>query len=445
MGRAGSGCGGNNGLVDNSPALLTDQYELTMLQAALEDGSAHRKCVFEMFARRLPNGRRYGVVCGVGRFLDALERFRFTSDQLQFLTANNIVNDQTASWLENYRFSGNIDGYREGETYFPDSPILTVEATFGEAVVLETLALSIYNFDSSVASAAARMKLAAGSRSCNEMGSRRAHEYGAVAAARAAYIAGFDATSNLQAGATYSIPTMGTSAHAFTLLHDTEDEAFASQVRSLGKNTTLLVDTFDVKSAVESAVRIAGADLGAVRIDSGDLVARAHIVRDQLNSLGAHDTKIVVTSDLDEHAIAALASAPVDAYGVGTSLVTGSGHPTAGLVYKLVARQDGSGEMQPVAKKSENKATRGGRKQAFRKFNDSGIATAELVTTSQAQLPDTNARVGLSVPLVRNGTRVNSDTIGDARTHLRNALAQLPADAHRLAPGDPAFPTNYEQ
>ena len=253
--------------MDNSPALLTDQYELTMLQAALEDGSAHRKCVFEMFARRLPNGRRYGVVCGVGRFLDALERFRFTSDQLQFLTANNIVNDQTASWLENYRFSGNIDGYREGETYFPDSPILTVEATFGEAVVLETLALSIYNFDSSVASAAARMKLAAGSRSCNEMGSRRAHEYGAVAAARAAYIAGFDATSNLQAGATYSIPTMGTSAHAFTLLHDTEDEAFASQVRSLGKNTTLLVDTFDVKSAVESAVRIAGADLGA---DPGD-------------------------------------------------------------------------------------------------------------------------------------------------------------------------------
>jgi nicotinate phosphoribosyltransferase len=183
------------------------------------------------------------------------------------------------------------------------------------------------------------MTTAAGDRPCLEMGTRRTHEEAAVAAARAAYVAGFAGTSNLAAGARHGIPTIGTAAHAFTLVHDDERAAFEAQVAALGAGTTLLVDTYDVTQGVRTAVEVAGPGLGAVRLDSGDLLEQAHAVRAQLDALGATGTRIVVTSDLDEYAIAALAAAPVDSYGVGTSLVTGSGAPTAGMVYKLVARE----------------------------------------------------------------------------------------------------------
>ena len=272
-----------------------------------------------MFARRLPEGRRYGVVAGTGRLLEAVRDFRFGADELAALRERGVVDEQTLDFLAGYRFSGDISGYAEGECYFPGSPLLVVEAPFAEGVLLETLILSILNHDAAVAAAASRMVTAAGDRPCLEMGSRRTHEQAAVAAARAAYVAGFAATSNLEAGRTYGVPTAGTSAHAFTLLHDDERAAFEAQVACLGKGTTLLVDTYDVPTAVEVAVDVAGPELGAVRLDSGDLLAQAVEVRAQLDSLGATDTRIVVTSDLDEYAIAALAAAPVDAYGVGTS------------------------------------------------------------------------------------------------------------------------------
>lgn len=210
------------------------------------------------------------------------------------------------------------------------------------------------------------------------MGSRRAAERSAVAAARAAYIAGFRSTSNLEAGRTWGIPTMGTAAHSWTLLHDSEEEAFRSQIESLGTDTTLLVDTYDIPTGVETAIRVAGTGLGGVRIDSGDLPTVAAAVREQLDALGATETRITVTSDLDEYAIAALAASPVDAYGVGTSVVTGSGYPTASMVYKLVARQDATGSWIGVAKASADKASHGGRKAAFRRLED-GVATAEEV------------------------------------------------------------------
>src|SRR4051812_12306478 len=317
-----------------STALLTDHYELTMVQAALRSGAARRRSVFEVFARRLPDGRRYGVVAGTGRLLEALARFRFEQRELDRLADSHVVDDATLTWLADYRFGGSIWGYGEGDCYFPGSPILVVEGSFAEAVLLETLVLSILNHDSAVASAASRMVTAAMGRPCIEMGSRRTHEWAAVAAARAAYVSGFATTSNLEAGRSYGVPTAGTAAHAFTLLHDDEREAFQVQVASLGPQTTLLVDTYDVTAAVRTAVEIAGPALGAVRLDSGDLVTQARAVRRQLDELGATATRIIVTSDLDEFAIAALGAAPVDAYGVGTSLVTGSGAPTAGLVYK---------------------------------------------------------------------------------------------------------------
>jgi nicotinate phosphoribosyltransferase len=424
-------------------ALLTDHYELTMVRGALHSGVAHRRAVFEVFARHLPNGRRYGVVAGAGRLLDALAAFRFGDEELAFLERAGIADALTLEYLRSYRFSGNIWGYAEGDCYFPGSPILVVEGTFAEAVVLETLVLSIFNHDCAIASAASRMVSAAGERPIIEMGSRRTHERAGVAAARAAYIAGFATTSNLRAGFDYGLPTSGTSAHAFTLLYDSEEQAFAAQIAALGQTTTLLVDTYDVPTAVKAAVRVAGPSLGAVRIDSGDLPVVAREVRAQLDSLGATKTRIVLTGDLDEFSIAGLAAVPVDGYGVGTSLVTGSGAPTAALVYKLVAREDPQrpGELMPVAKRSVGKPSKGGRKWAARQLDEAGVAHSELV----AEQPDFGERARpLLQPLVSDGSPVGAEDLGAARDRHRRALAELPAYARQLSRGYPAIPTIFE-
>ncbi len=446
----GSGVAGALGAVSDSgpsTALFTDHYELTMLQSALRSGTASRWSVFEVFARGLPPGRRYGVVAGTGRLLDALERFHFTGADLDFLTSAGIVDGPTCEWLAAYRFSGDIDGYAEGEAYFPGSPVLVVSAPFGEAVLLETLILSVLNHDTAVASAAARMVCAAGDRPIIEMGSRRTHEEAAVAAARASYVAGFTATSNLEAGRRFGIPTMGTSAHAFTLVHGSEREAFAAQVAALGEGTTLLIDTYDEESAIRVAVEVAGPRLGAVRLDSGDLLELARAARAQLDGLGATSTRIVVTSDLDEHQIAALAVAPVDGYGVGTAVVTGSGAPTAGFVFKLVARalEDGpDAQLQPVGKRSTGKPSRGGRKWAVRSRGRSGSASAEVVHVGSPPTPPPGDRE-LTVPLVRGGTAVAAGSLADAREQWRTARAELPPAALRLSRGEPALPTRYSE
>lgn len=427
-------------------ALLTDRYELTMVDAALQSGTAHRQSIFELFARRLPAGRRYGIVAGTGRFLDELTRFRFTDAELTWLRDNSVVRAATLDWLANYRFSGDVWGYREGEVYFPGSPLLVVEGTFAEAVVLETIALSVYNYDSAVASAAARMVSAAGDRPIAEMGSRRTSEHSAVAAARAAYIAGFTATSNLEAGRTWGVPTMGTAAHSFTLLHDSEEDAFRAQVAAFGPGTTLLVDTYDMMAAVDLAVRVAGPSLGAVRIDSGDLPVVVAEVRARLDSLGATATRITVTNDLDEYAIAALRAAPVDSFGVGTSVVTGSGAPASGMVYKLVARQGDDGEWVDVAKASSGKASVGGRKWATRVLGRDGRAIRELVEVSD-EPPTKDSGRELLVPLVTAGVPdaayLGSAGTASAREHRAAAVAELPLDALRLGRGEPVIPTVF--
>ena len=429
--------------ISPSTALLTDHYELTMLQAALRSGAAERRSVFEVFARRLPDGRRYGVVAGTGRFLEALKNFRFSDAEIDDLRERDVVDESTLEWLAHYRFSGDIYGYLEGECYFPGSPLLVVESTFAEGVLLETLALSILNHDSAVAAAASRMTSAAAGRPCIEMGSRRTHEEAAVAAARAAYVAGFATSSNLEAGRRFDVPTAGTSAHAFTLLHDDEREAFTAQVESLGKNTTLLVDTYDVTNAVNIAVEVAGTELGGVRLDSGDLLVQAREVRAQLDSLGATNTKIVVTSDLDEYAIAALAAGPVDAYGVGTSLVTGSGAPTAGMVYKLVQHSDDNGEMIDVAKKSKDKISVGGRKWALRRRNTEGVAEAEIIGIGTKPQDDGDDR-GMLVQLVQGGEVIVATDAKTARETHERSRAELPATVHQMSRGEAVIPTRYE-
>ncbi len=425
-----------------STGLLTDQYELTMLRAALHSGVADRLSVFEVFARKLPPGRRYGVVAGAARLTSELCRFTFGADELGFLRSAGITDERTADYLKSYRFTGSIWGYGEGECYFPGSPILVVRASFAQAVVLETLVLSVLNHDCAVASAASRMVSAAGARPIIEMGGRRTHEIAAVAAARAAYITGFASTSNLRAGRDYGIPTAGTAAHAFTLVHDDERDAFAAQLETLGHGTTLLVDTFDVEAAVRTAVGLAGPDLGAVRIDSGDLAAQARRVRKELDSLGATKTRIVITGDLDEYAIAGLADAPADAYGVGTALVTGSGAPTAGLVYKLVARAAGAtGPLVPVAKRSAGKPSRGGRKWAARELDATGTAVAELISADPIR--GTPGLRPLLRELVRDGEVVAAEPLHAARERHRRAMAELPADALALSAGEPCVRTVF--
>jgi nicotinate phosphoribosyltransferase len=422
-------------------ALLTDKYELTMLAAALHDGTAHRRTTFELFARRLPEGRRYGVVAGTARFVESLQQFTFDDDALAMLA--EFLDPATLDYLASYRFGGDVDGYPEGELYFPGSPVLSVHGTFAECVILETLALSIFNHDSAIASAAARMVGAAEGRPLIEMGSRRTHEHAAIAAARAAYLAGFTGTSNLAAQRRYGVPTLGTSAHAFTLLHTTEhgpDElaAFRSQVGALGVGTTLLVDTYDITAGVANAVAAAGPDLGAVRIDSGDLGVLTRQVRAQLDALGATKTAIVVSGDLDEFAIAALRADPVDSFGVGTSLVTGSGAPTAGMVYKLV-EVDGF----PVEKRSSHKESHGGSKQAHRSAKPSGTIVEEIVHPAgepPAAEDDLVVRP-LAVPLVREGRPVTDLVLADARERVGAGLHSLPWDGLKLSRGEPAIPT----
>jgi nicotinate phosphoribosyltransferase len=436
-------------------ALRTDHYELTMLTASLRDGTAHRRAAFEVFARTLPAGRRYGVFAGLGRLLDAIDDFRFGPDDLAFLVGTGVVDAATADWLAGYRFAGDIVAYREGELYFPYSPVLTVDATFADAVLLETIVLSILNHDSAIASAAARMVDAAGGRPILEGGSRRTDDSAAVAAARATHLVGFAATSNLEAGRRYGVPTRGTAAHAFTLVHANEADAFASQLDALGVDTTLLVDTYDIPTGIATGVRLANergaAGPGAVRIDAGDLGHEARRARAQLDGLGATATRIVVSGDLDEYSIEDLveAGAPVDSFLVGTRAVTGSGHPTANFVYKLVAvaaGPDPAAPLRAVEKRSAAKGSVGGRKQAWRVLDGDGFAVEEHVVAPSAATGCSRAGAGpapgdrvLQHTVVRAGTRLGAPSNADILAHHRAALAELRPEHRMTVAGPPAL------
>ena len=420
-------------------------YELTMIKAALHAGTAFRRCTFELFPRRLPPGRSYGVVCGTGRALEALQKFKFGPEEIAFLRERGIADDLLADWLANYRFTGNIRGYGEGELFFSGSPVLVLEGSFAEVVILETLMLSIFNYDSAVASAASRMTLAAEGRPIIEMGGRRTNEWAAVAAARAAWIAGFGSSSDLEAGRSWGIPVSGTAAHAFTMLFDSEEEAFQAQLASQGHDTTLLVDTYDVDEAIKLGVQLTDGKLGAIRLDSGDLRTEVVRVRKLLDSLGARQTRIIVTNDLDEYQIAALRGAPVDGFGVGTSVVTGSGHPTCGMVYKIVSRADSddpAAPQHPVMKKSQNKGTIGGRKTVMRQLDENDRASAEIIGIDITPRADYNDRMVLR-DLVIDGEIVGAEPLKAARERHERARAELPLAGLRISRAEQAIPTVY--
>lgn len=436
--------------MSNTTAFLTDQYELTMVQAAMRDGLADKKAVFELFARRLPQGRKYGVVAGTGRVIEAVRNFRFDEKRVAWLEANKIVEPAVIERLRNFKFNGKITGYHEGDLYFPYSPILTVEGTFAEAVLLETVLLSIMNYDSAVASAASRMVQAAKGMPVFELGSRRAHEQAAVSASRAAYITGFAGTSNLEAGFAYGIPTMGTSAHAFSLAHKDEKDAFREQIAALGVKTTLLVDTYDIEQGIRNAVEVAGPELGGIRIDSGDLYEETTKARALLDELGAKDTKIILSSDIDEYIIDELVDrgTPVNGIGAGTKVVTGSGHPTAGMVYKLVAIEDENGEMRPVAKKANGKKSVGGRKYAWRETDGAGYAHKEVVVVRNnplyaKQYVDTPDRRTLQREYFVNGEVVFEPTLAEIREFHQFAMGELRHMDKTIQAGlGPAIPTD---
>lgn len=431
--------------MDAPTALLTDRYELTMVDVALANDTAAKRSVFEIFTRSLPAGRSYGVVGGTARALDAITNFRFCDAELGWLRENKIVSDAALDFLADYRFSGDAWGFLEGDVYLENSPVLTIEASFAEAVVLETVLLSIFNHDSAITSAMARMADAAGSRAIIEGGSRRVHERAGVSAARAAFLAGASGTSNLEAGRSFDIPTIGTIAHAFILAHRTEREAFEAQHRSLGSDTVYLVDTYDIAQGIRTAVEVAGPELGGIRIDSGDLALEAKQARALLDDLGASNARIIVSGDLDEWSILELASAPIDAYLVGTNLITGSGHPTASMVYKLVAIEDDDGTMVSVAKTSLGKGTVGGRKAAFRVLNDDGQLGHDVL------VPDNETAIGdiagpgrrLQVPLIAGGRTVGQPSLLASRAWSESARNEVPLPA-RLPDPELSFETRVE-
>ena len=426
-------------------ALLTDQYELTMVQASLRSGAAGRRAVFEVFARHLPQGRRYGVVAGTGRLLEAIERFRFSPAELDFLADAGIVDSDTLAFCASYRFSGNIWGYAEGDCYFPGSPILVVEGTFAESVVLETVALSILNHDCAIASAASRMVTAAGRPPADRDGlaadpraGRGGQRAGGVPrrASRPPRTCGRGRSTACRARG----PARTRSRWSTT----TNGRRSRPRSRRSARPRRCWWTPTDVPRAVRTAIEVAGPDLGAVRIDSGDLPVLARQVRAELDSLGAAKTRIVLTGDLDEYSIAALGAVPVDGYGVGTSLVTGSGAPTAALVYKLVARALDPGEdseLVPVAKRSVGKPGRGGRKWAVRHRDADGIALSERISLTPPE-PGPRDRE-LLVPLVVAGEIVGREAATAARERHRTALAELPPHALQLSRGYPAIPTVF--
>lgn len=439
----------NNGadLEREGTALRTDHYELTMVASALESGVAGRPAVFEVFARRLPPGRAYGVVAGMNRVIEAIENFRFSAAAIDHLVNAGVVErGPMTDWLASYRFSGDVTGYADGELFFPYSPVLTVESSFAECVVLETVALSVLNHDCAIASAAARVADVANGRTLIDGGSRRTDPDAAVASARAAHIGGFDTTSNLEAGRRYGIPTGGTTAHAFMLAHPSEKHAFEAQFTAMGASSTYLVDTFDVEQGIRNAVDVVGPTIGGVRIDSVDLLVDAKRARALLDELGAADCRIVVSSDLDEFRIAEFeaAGAPIDAYLVGTRLVTGSGHPTASMVYKLVSIDDGAPGDPPraVGKLSPGKRTIGGRKHVHRTLGNDGFWGAEVLSVLPVDISETALQPQL--PVMREGNVVTTFDVQHARDRCADRRSRLRPEFRRPEPHNtPAIPTTW--
>jgi nicotinate phosphoribosyltransferase len=344
--------------------LKTDLYQIAMVSGYFRSGMADRVITCEAFARRLPSSRRFLVMAGTSEIREALCSFRFSKEDIEFLHSipalREAMSPAFAEWLSAFRFSGDMWAMAEGEIVFPGEPLVRITAPLPQAQLSETLILSILNHDIKVASKAARMVLAACGKPLMEFGTRRTHHEAAVRAARAAYLAGFHSTSNIEAGRRFGIPVSGTVAHMWTMVNASESEAFGKWSR-LWSRPAFLVDTYDTEAAVRIVAGIGNA--ATVRIDSGDLASEARMARRILDGEGSR-AAIVASGDLDEYSIRHLVSsgAPIDMFGVGTKLVVPDDAPSPGIVYKAVQDEtDG----RPLIKASGGKTTMPGRKQVF--------------------------------------------------------------------------------
>ena len=414
---------------------LTDRYQLTMLAAYAEHDLADRRAVFELFVRKLPPSRRYLVACGIGRAMSALSSLVIDDAEVARLAADPFFRSalerpKVRALFEGFRFRGRVHAVPEGRICFPGEPLIRVEGTLAEAQLVETLLLSIVNHDTRIASKCARIVQAAAGRPVYEFGSRRTHELAAVDAARAAFVAGFAGTSNEEANARHGVPIAGTMAHSFVLAYaadhgeDGEALAFQAMADTFPARPTFLVDTFDTSRGVDRAIAVAGAHLGGVRIDSGDLDALTRDARARLDAAGLADARVFLSDDLDEHRIDALvrAGAPVASFGVGTMAVATPDAPTLGAVYKLVAMEDARGRMVAVQKRSPGKGSSAAIKQVFRNAGN----LVDVVSL--------DGEAGGGEPLL---VPIAADDAGDlaaARARLANDLAIAPPSLVSLAP-----------
>lgn len=417
--------------------LLTDLYELTMLQACFDQGM-NDTAVFEFFVRRLPEGRNFLLAAGVEQVLDYLEALSFNEEQLAWLDCSGRFHPSFVASLANLRFTGDVMAMPEGTIFFPDEPILTVTAPLREAQLIETRVINLLQFQTMIAAKAARVRLAAQNKLLVDFGLRRAHGAEAgLLSARASYLAGFDGTSNVLAGMRWDIPLFGTMAHSFIQAHKDETAAFEHFARSHPNANTLLIDTYDTEAAARTVVPLAtklaadGISIQAVRIDSGDLGAHASKVRAILDAGGLNTVNIFASGNLDETAVARLiaAGAPIDGYGVGTQMNTSADRPYLDCVYKL---QEYAGTAR--RKRSEGKATWPGRKQVFRQFDADGRMSGDTLTTENDAQPGTP----LLEPVMRGGKRLGSaPPVHSVRNRVRTELERLPEPLRGLSAARP--------
>jgi|KBSSwiStaDraftv2_1062776.scaffolds.fasta_scaffold203707_2 nicotinate phosphoribosyltransferase len=419
-------------------ALLTDLYQLTMLQTYFEHGMTET-AVFELFFRRLPPGQRnFFLAAGLEQVVEFLEGLCFRADELEWLARQNRFTPRFIDQLARLRFTGDVDAILEGSVFFANEPAVRVVAPLPQAQLVETRLMNLVHFQTMIATKAARAVLHAPDKLLIDFGLRRAHGAEAgLLAARATYLAGMSGSATVLAGTRYGVPIFGTMAHSFIQAHDSELEAFERYARSHPSNITFLIDTYDTEAAAHKVVQLApklardGIHIRAVRIDSGDLGEHARRVRAIFDQGGLREVKIFVSGGIDEFAIRELLAvkrAPIDGFGIGSGMDTSYDVPTLDCAYKL---QEYAG--RPRRKRSEGKATWPGRKQVYRSYHDDGCMRSDLLTLDSDAQPGT----ALLQPVMRNGRRLPElQTLGQARDRARTELSRLPEPLRRLEPVD---------
>lgn len=433
---------------EGESALLTDLYQLTMMQAYFDAGM-HGMAVFEFFVRKLPPARNFLVAAGLDQALEYLETLRISPAELEWLGASGRFDPSFLDWLSGLHFDGDVDALPEGTVFFADEPLLRVVAPLPVAQLVESRLINLLQYPTMVASKAVRCVLAAPGRTLVDFGMRRAHgAEAALLSARASHLAGFDGTATVLAGLRWDIPLFGTMAHSFIQAHDDELAAFEHFARSHPQANTLLIDTYDTEAAAARLPALArrlqaqGIAVQAVRIDSGDLGAHAHRVRAILDAGGLPGVRIFVSGNLDEDRIDELlaSGAPIDGFGVGTRMNTVADQPWLDCAYKL---QEYAGHAR--RKRSEGKATWPGRKQVFRRYGAHGIACEDVLATLDEPCEGT----ALLQPAMRGGRRLDTSSgraqLVEARQRLKDQLATLPPHLLDRAASPEGYPVRISK